>query len=106
MPPARLRRLPDIRRELRAALPELRRRYPIAYLGIFGSWVRGEQTAGSDLDLLVDFDGPIDLFAYVRLQEELALLRIDSLCNESEIVPSRGRGRARGSASPTARSPT
>lgn len=80
MPPARLRRLPDIRRELRAALPELRRRYPIAYLGIFGSWVRGEQTAGSDLDLLVDFDGPIDLFAYVRLQEELGQrlgLRVD-----------------------------
>ena len=61
-------------------LPALRRRYPIAYLGLFGSWVRGEQTADSDLDLLVDFDGPIDLFAYARLQEEIAQrlgLRVD-----------------------------
>ena len=73
-------RLADIRQELRAALPDLRRRYPIAYLGVFGSWVRGEQTAHSDLDLLVDFDGPIDLFAYARLQEEIGQrlgLRVD-----------------------------
>ena len=34
---------------------------------MFGSWVRGEQREGSDLDLLVDFDGPIDLFAYAGL---------------------------------------
>jgi len=53
-------------------LPELRRCYPIAHLGVFGSWARGEQREGSDLDLLVDFDGPIDLFAYARLQEEIA----------------------------------
>ena len=34
-------------------LPELRQRYPIASLGLFGSWVRGEQRPDSDLDLLV-----------------------------------------------------
>ena len=65
-------RLGEIRETLRGMLPELRQRYPIAYLGVFGSWVRGDQQAGSDLDLLVDFDGPIDLFAYERLQEEIA----------------------------------
>lgn len=72
--------LADVRRELVAMLPELRQRYPVAYLGVFGSWARGEQTAESDLDLLVDFDGPIDLFAYARLQEEIARrlgLRVD-----------------------------
>lgn len=72
--------LADIRRELAAMVPELRQRYPVAYLGVFGSWVRGEQTADSDLDLLVDFDGPIDLFAYARLQEEIGRrlgLRVD-----------------------------
>lgn len=53
-------------------LPQLRARYPISYLGVFGSWVRGEQSEGSDLDLLVDFDGPIDLFAYAGLQQTIA----------------------------------
>lgn len=72
--------LADIRGELAAMLPELRQRYRVAYLGVFGSWVRGEQTGDSDLDLLVDFDGPIDLFAYARLQEQIGRrlgLRVD-----------------------------
>jgi predicted nucleotidyltransferase len=67
-----MKSLDDVRAELRAMLPELRRRYPISYLGLFGSWVRGKQRPDSDLDVLVEFDGPIDLFAYVRLQEEIA----------------------------------
>ncbi len=65
------RTLPEIKAELRALLPELRRRYPISYLGVFGSWARGEQRPGSDLDLLVDFDGPIG-WEIVDLQDELA----------------------------------
>lgn len=85
--------LEEIRRELRAMLPELRRRYPIAYLGVFGSWVRGEQKEDSDLDLLVDFDGPIDLFAYVRLQGEIAGrlgIRVD-LMHRPGLKPAIGR---------------
>jgi predicted nucleotidyltransferase len=66
------RTLEEITCELRGMLPGLRERYPISYLGVFGSWAREEQRPGSDLDLLVDFDGPIDLFAYARLQREIA----------------------------------
>jgi uncharacterized protein len=62
----------EVKAALRVMLPELRARYGVSYLGVFGSWTRGEQTPGSDLDLLVDFDGPIDLFAYARLQREIA----------------------------------
>jgi predicted nucleotidyltransferase len=64
--------LDEIRRELRALLPELRRRYPVAALGVFGSYARGEQHEGSDLDLLVDFDGPIGIFEFLELEEEIA----------------------------------
>ena len=67
-----MRTLDEIRAELRAMLPELRRRYPVAGLGVFGSYARGEQSDASDLDLLVDFDGPIGLFAFVALEEEIA----------------------------------
>jgi hypothetical protein len=66
-----MRTLDDIRAELRAMLPELRRRWPVAALGIFGSWARGEQTAASDLDLLVDLDGRIDFFSLLELEEEI-----------------------------------
>ena len=54
---------------LRRSLPELRRRYPIASLAVFGSWARGEQRADSDLDLLVEFDGPIG-WQIVTLEDE------------------------------------
>ena len=37
-------------------LSELCRKYGIRKLSVFGSTVRGEQTAESDIDLLVEFD--------------------------------------------------
>ena len=59
---------------LRAALPDLRRRWPIGSLALFGSVVRGEAGTESDLDVLVEFDRPIDMFAFLALEEELARL--------------------------------
>jgi len=58
--------------ELRRLQPELRRRYPIREMGVFGSWVRGEQTEGSDLDVLVDLDDGVTLIDFVGLQLALA----------------------------------
>jgi uncharacterized protein len=66
-----MRTLDEIRAELRAMLPELRARYPVAGLGVFGSYARGEQREGSDVDLLVDFDGPIGIFGFLELEEEI-----------------------------------
>ena len=66
----RPRNLDEIKATLREVLPELRCRYPIASVGIFGSWVRGEAGPGSDLDLLVTFDGPIG-WEIVTLEDEL-----------------------------------
>ncbi|MFO1036947.1 MAG: nucleotidyltransferase family protein [Geminicoccaceae bacterium] len=51
----------EIKAALRAMLPDLRARWPVSYLGVFGSWVRHEQRADSDVDLLVDFDAPVGL---------------------------------------------
>jgi predicted nucleotidyltransferase len=58
--------------ELRRLRPELQRRYPIREIGVFGSWVRGEQTEGSDVDVLVEFDGPIGLLDVVGLKLDLS----------------------------------
>jgi predicted nucleotidyltransferase len=43
-------------------------------LGVFGSFVRGEATADSDLDLLVEFEHSPTLFEFVRLQRHLTEL--------------------------------
>jgi len=60
-----------IRQDLRTHLPELRDRYGVTYLGIFGSYVRGEQKKTSDVDILVEFDRPGTLLDFIHLQNDL-----------------------------------
>ncbi len=43
-------------------------------LKLFGSVVRGEARADSDIDILVEFSRPIGLLAFVRLKNRLAEL--------------------------------
>jgi predicted nucleotidyltransferase len=60
------------KRILRAHLPALRERYSITSLGMFGSYVRGEQKKKSDLDLLVEFERAPSLFKYGELEDHLS----------------------------------
>jgi hypothetical protein len=45
----------EIRIRLHQELPRLRQEYAVRSLGLFGSYVRGENRKGSDLDVLVEF---------------------------------------------------
>jgi hypothetical protein len=56
---------------LRAALPELRRQWPIRGLAMFGSVARDDAEASSDLDVLVEFDRPITLSQFLALEAAL-----------------------------------
>ncbi|OGF68005.1 MAG: nucleotidyltransferase [Candidatus Fischerbacteria bacterium RBG_13_37_8] len=53
---------------------ELEKKFHIIEIGIFGSYVRGEQKKKSDLDVLVEFveDSHISLLEYIRLQNLLS----------------------------------
>lgn len=56
---------------------EIFEKYKIKKLGIFGSYLRGENKKRSDIDLLIEFKEVIDLFEFVHLTNELQkLLRI------------------------------
>lgn len=61
----------EIRERLRIAPPDLRQRYPIRSLAVFGSYVRNEQTDASDLDILLDYERPMSFFTLARLRREL-----------------------------------
>ena len=65
------RSLDMLRARLRAELPYLRRRWKVDRLSIFGSYVRGDETGDSDLDLLVTFTEKPDLLDYVALERHL-----------------------------------
>lgn len=67
-----MRQFEEIAEELRRLRPDLRRRYPIRAIGVFGSYARGDQTEASDLDVLVELDGDIGMLAFVGLQQELS----------------------------------
>lgn len=50
-----MKSLSEIQVQLRELQPFLEQTYRVSQVGVFGSYVRGEQTASSDVDILVDF---------------------------------------------------
>jgi hypothetical protein len=44
----------------------------ITYLGLFGSYARGEQKKDSDIDLLVDFNKRYSLFDLIRVERSFS----------------------------------
>ncbi len=69
--------------KLRENMPTLREKYKVKTLGIFGSYVRGEQTKKSDVDILVEFEKPLGLLDFVGLQLELS----EILGKKVDLVP-------------------
>jgi len=65
-----MRTLEDIKEILRRHKEELRELFGVKEIGIFGSYVRGEQTELSDVDILVDFEREIG-WEIVDLKEYL-----------------------------------
>jgi predicted nucleotidyltransferase len=78
---------------LRQHLPELEEKYSVSYLGIFGSYIRGEQTKDSDLDILVQFDKKPGLLKYIELENYLCDIlgvKVD-LVMKSALKPNIGK---------------
>lgn len=61
----------EIVQRLAELLPNLREQYPLGQVKLFGSYSRGEQTELSDVDLVVEFIGPIRYRELIALEDEL-----------------------------------
>ncbi len=57
---------------LKKELPYLEEKFKVKSIGIFGSYVRGEQTKTSDIDMLVEFDAPVGFFKFIELEDYLS----------------------------------
>lgn len=68
------RSLDAILETLRGHMPDLKVRYEVRSLGVFGSYVRGQERKRSDLDLLVEFEQAPSMFRFIELQEYLSEL--------------------------------
>lgn len=57
---------PDVIKSKQPQLAHICASHDISYLGLFGSFARGEQRPDSDVDLLVEFTKSISLFQLMR----------------------------------------
>jgi len=82
-----------IKQMLQEHKAKLKQKYNVKEIGIFGSYIRGEQKKASDVDILVDFEQPIDFFAFLELEEylsELIGIKVDLVAKKA-LKPGIGR---------------
>ena len=75
----------SVKNTLARLKPELQKKYPIASLGLFGSIVRDDFTADSDIDIIVEFNGKIGI-EFITLADELE----DKLNRKVDLVSREG----------------
>ena len=71
---------------LRAHKPALAERFGVTGLALFGSLARDQATEGSDVDILVRFDGPATSKTYFGVQfyiEDLLGRRVDLVTDKA-----------------------
>jgi len=62
----------DIKKILEQQKEFLKNKYKIKEIGIFGSFVRGEATEDSDVDILVEFEEVPSLFKFIEIENYLS----------------------------------
>jgi uncharacterized protein len=81
-----MKNLRSIQNTLALRKAELRKKYNVAELGIFGSYARNQQKKTSDVDILVKFNSNATLFDFVGLGNYLE----EKLKIKVDIVSDRG----------------
>jgi hypothetical protein len=86
--------LDDIKKMLKNHKITLKKKYKIKEIGIFGSYIRGEQKKKrSDVDILVEFDDGISLLRFLEMENHLTDLlgiKVD-LVMKTSLKPGIGR---------------
>ena len=52
-------------------LTQMRNEYGVKRIGVFGSFVRDEETGNSEVDILVEFSQAVGLIKFLQLEESL-----------------------------------
>lgn len=84
---------PEIIDIIKSIKPEMEAIYGVKQVGLFGSFLRGQQKKKSDIDILVSFSRDIDLFDFLGLREYLEerLHHKIDLVMESALKPHIGK---------------
>ncbi|MGE5340369.1 MAG: nucleotidyltransferase family protein [Candidatus Omnitrophota bacterium] len=85
--------LNEIEEAIRKNKPFIKEKFKVKDIGVFGSYVRGEQHENSDLDVLVEFGERVGFFKFLELEEyleELLHLKVD-LVSKKALKPRIGQ---------------
>ncbi|XRP97637.1 nucleotidyltransferase family protein [Methanocaldococcus sp. 16A] len=81
-----MKTLNEIKKILLEHKKELKEKYKIKSIAIFGSYARGEQKETSDIDILIDYYEPISLLKLIELENylsELFGIKVDVITKNS-----------------------
>lgn len=81
-----MKTLEEIKQQLLQQKSLLQERYQVKEIGVFGSYVRNEQTETSDVDVLVEFSRTPSLLKFINLENYLS----DSLQVKVDLVHKSG----------------
>jgi predicted nucleotidyltransferase len=62
----------EIKEILSQSKPIVQEKYKVKEMGVFGSYVRGEQNEASDVDVLIDFEQAPSLLKFIELENYLS----------------------------------
>jgi len=88
-----MKTIEEIKNKLERQKSLLKEKYKVENIGIFGSYVRGEQRKDGDVDILVEFYEPIGFFTFLDLEEyltELLGIKVD-LVSKKALKPRIGK---------------
>lgn len=83
----------NIEEIIRKNRKELEEKYGLKEIGVFGSYVRGDQEVNSDIDLLVEVERPMGFVKFIRLESYLSQIlhtKVD-LVTKKALKPHIGR---------------
>ncbi|GAJ08052.1 unnamed protein product, partial [marine sediment metagenome] len=67
-----MRAVNEIEKIIQNNKKELKEKYGLIEIGIFGSYVRGEQDENSDIDILVEVERPMGFVKFIKLENRLS----------------------------------
>jgi len=69
-----MKRIEEIKNKLAELKPSLKEEFKVTSIGVFGSYLRGEEKRGSDLDVLVEFEesAGLSLLDFIGLENYLS----------------------------------
>lgn len=88
-----MKEIDRIKKQIRNNIQPIKNKYKIKTIGVFGSYVRGNQKKESDVDILIEFEEPVSLLEFITLERQLSKIlgkKVD-LVMKTALKPRIGR---------------